>query len=165
MTCSWISQSKLVSYKLWSFLVNSYLGPQAAANQRLIFCPSIEIASKSLGAVCREDTSNLHFGLNVTLKTYITMVKTSHMENLIAKEAGKCKGEDSYQWALIVSSSDIAPTVCVSSQPLHWYLTHFWITKHPRSVWHPMPYIEPHIQSLCHHSTVLMTSWRIPWSI
>ena len=27
------------------------------------------------------------------------MVKTSHMENLIAKEAGKWKGEDSYQFS------------------------------------------------------------------
>ena len=54
--------------------------------------------------------------------------------------------------------SDIALTVSVSSQPLHWYHTHFWMTSHPPSVWHPMPYIEHHIQSLCHHSTVLMTS-------
>ena len=54
--------------------------------------------------------------------------------------------------------SDIAPTVSLSSQPLHWYHTHFWMTSHPPSVWHPMPYIEHHIQSLCHHSTVLMTS-------
>ena len=54
--------------------------------------------------------------------------------------------------------SDIAPTVSLSSQPIHWYHTHIWVTKHPPSVWHPMPYIEHHIQSLCHHSTVLMTS-------
>ena len=54
--------------------------------------------------------------------------------------------------------SGIAPTVSFSSQPLHWYHTHFWMTKHPPSVWHPMPYIEHHIHSLCHHSTVLMTS-------
>ena len=54
--------------------------------------------------------------------------------------------------------SDIAPTVPLSSQPIHWYHTHIWVTKHPPSVWHPMPYIEHHMQSLCHHSTVLMTS-------
>ena len=54
--------------------------------------------------------------------------------------------------------SDIAPTVSLSSQPLQWYHTNFWMTSHPPSVWHPMPYIEDHIQSLCHHSTVLMTS-------
>ena len=54
--------------------------------------------------------------------------------------------------------SDIAPTVSVSSEPFHWYHTHFWMTSHPPTVWHPMPYIEHHIQSLCHHSTVLMTS-------
>ena len=54
--------------------------------------------------------------------------------------------------------SDIARTVSLSSQPLHWYHTHFWMTSHPHSVWHPMPYIEHNIQSLCHHSTVLMTA-------
>ena len=54
--------------------------------------------------------------------------------------------------------SDIAPTVSVSSRPLHWYHTHFWMISHPPSVWHPMPYREHHIQSLCHHTTVLMTS-------
>ena len=54
--------------------------------------------------------------------------------------------------------SDIARTVSLSSQPLHWYHTHFWKTSHPASGWHHMHYIEQHIQSLCHHSTVLMTS-------
>ena len=54
--------------------------------------------------------------------------------------------------------SDIAPTVSLSSPPLHWYHTHFWMTSHPPSVWHPIPYIEHHIQSLHHHSTVLMRS-------
>ena len=37
--------------------------------------------------------------------------------------------------------SDIAPTVSLSSQPLHWYHTHFWMTSHPPSVWHHMYYI------------------------
>ena len=54
--------------------------------------------------------------------------------------------------------SDIAPTVSLSSQPLHWCNTNFWMTSHPPSVWHPMTYIEHHILSLCHHSTVLTTS-------
>ena len=54
--------------------------------------------------------------------------------------------------------SDIAPTVSLSSQPLHWYHTHFWMTSHPPSVCHHMNYIYHHIQSLCHHTTVLMTS-------
>ena len=54
--------------------------------------------------------------------------------------------------------SDIAPTVSLSSQPPHWYHTHFWMTSHPPSVWQHMCYIEHHIQSLCHHTTVLMTS-------
>ena len=54
--------------------------------------------------------------------------------------------------------SDIAPTVSLSPQPHHWYHTHFWMTSHPPSVWYHMHYIEHHIQSLCHHTTVLMTS-------
>ena len=54
--------------------------------------------------------------------------------------------------------SDIAPTVSVSSQPLHWYYTHVWMTSHPPSVWHHMHYIEYHIQSLCPHTTVVMKS-------
>ena len=54
--------------------------------------------------------------------------------------------------------SDIAPTVSLSPQPHHWYHTHFWMTSHPSSVWYHMHYIEHHIQSLCHHTTVLMTS-------
>ena len=54
--------------------------------------------------------------------------------------------------------SDIAPTVSLSSQPLHWYHTHFWMTAHPPSVWHHMHYIQHRIQSLCHHTTLLMTS-------
>ena len=37
--------------------------------------------------------------------------------------------------------SDITPTVSLSSQPLHWYHTHFWMTSHPPSVWHHMHYI------------------------
>ena len=37
--------------------------------------------------------------------------------------------------------SDIALTVSFSSQPLHWYHTHFWMTSHPPSVWHHMHYI------------------------
>ena len=37
--------------------------------------------------------------------------------------------------------SDIASTVSLISQPLHWYHTHFWMTSHPPSVWHLMHYI------------------------
>ena len=37
--------------------------------------------------------------------------------------------------------SDIAPTVSLSSQPLHWYHTHFCMTSHPLYVWHHMHYI------------------------
>ena len=55
--------------------------------------------------------------------------------------------------------SDIAPTVSLSSQPLHWYHNHFWMTSHPASVWHDMYYIEHHIQSLFHH-TLLLTTWQ-----
>ena len=44
--------------------------------------------------------------------------------------------------------SDIASTVSLSSKPLQCYHTHFWMTSHPPSVWHPMPYMEHHIQSL-----------------
>ena len=54
--------------------------------------------------------------------------------------------------------SDVAPTVSLSSQPLHWYHIHFWMTSNPPSVWHHMHYILHHIQSLCHHTTILMTS-------
>ena len=34
--------------------------------------------------------------------------------------------------------SDIAPTVSLSSQPLHWYHTHFCMTSYPLYVWHHM---------------------------
>ena len=54
--------------------------------------------------------------------------------------------------------SDIAPTVSMSSHPLHWHLTHFCMTSHAPSVWHHMDYIQHHTQSLCHQTTVLMTS-------
>ena len=54
--------------------------------------------------------------------------------------------------------SDIAPTVSLSSQPLHWYHTQCAMTSQPPSVLHHIHYIEHHIQSLCHHTTVLMTS-------
>ena len=54
--------------------------------------------------------------------------------------------------------SDIAPTVYLWPQAPQWYQTHFWLTSHPLSVWHHMHYIEYNIQSLCHHTTVLMTS-------
>ena len=37
--------------------------------------------------------------------------------------------------------SDTAPTVSLSSQTLHWYHTHFWMTSHPPSVWHHMHHI------------------------
>ena len=43
--------------------------------------------------------------------------------------------------------SDSTPTVSLSSQPLHWYHTQFWMTSHPASVWHHMHFIEHHIQS------------------
>ena len=54
--------------------------------------------------------------------------------------------------------SDISPTVSWSSQPLCWYHTQFRRTSHPTSGLHHMHYIKRHIQSLCHHTTVLMTS-------
>ena len=41
--------------------------------------------------------------------------------------------------------SDIAPTVTLSSKPLHWFHTHFCMTSHPPTVWHPMHYREHHI--------------------
>ena len=34
--------------------------------------------------------------------------------------------------------SDIAPTVSLSSQPLHWYHTHFCMTSYPLYMWHHM---------------------------
>ena len=58
----------------------------------------------------------------------------------------------------VTSTSDITPTVFLSSQPLHWYHTHFWMTSHPPYLWHHMHYIYHDIQSLCHHTTLLMTS-------
>ena len=58
----------------------------------------------------------------------------------------------------VTSTSDIAPTVSLSSQPLHWYHNHFWMTSHPPSLWHLMHYIYHHIQSLILHTTLLMTS-------
>ena len=39
------------------------------------------------------------------------------------------------------SVSDIAPTVSLSSQPLHCYNTHFCMTSHALYVWHHMHYI------------------------
>ena len=54
--------------------------------------------------------------------------------------------------------SDIAPTVSMSLNCLHWRHTHFCMTTHPPSVWHHMDYIKHHNQSLCHHTTVLMTA-------
>ena len=54
--------------------------------------------------------------------------------------------------------SDIAPTVSLSSQHLHWYHTQCGMTSQAPSVWHHIHYIYHHIQSLCHHTTVLMTS-------
>ena len=36
---------------------------------------------------------------------------------------------------------DIAPSVSLSSKPLHWYHTHFWMLSHPPSVWHHIHYI------------------------
>ena len=54
--------------------------------------------------------------------------------------------------------SDITPTVSLSSQPLHWYHTHFFMTSHPLYVWHHMHYIEHHIHCLCHHTTVVRTA-------
>ena len=37
--------------------------------------------------------------------------------------------------------SDIAPTVSLSLEPLHWYHTHFCMTSHPLYLWHHMHYI------------------------
>ena len=54
--------------------------------------------------------------------------------------------------------SDITLTVTLSSHVLHWHLTHFCMTSYPPSVWHHMNYIQLHTQSLCHHTTVPMTS-------
>ena len=46
-----------------------------------------------------------------------------------------------YLWHHIHFRHDITPTVSLSSQPLHWYYTHFCMTSHPLSVWHHMHYI------------------------
>ena len=37
--------------------------------------------------------------------------------------------------------SDIAPNVSLSSQPLYWYHTHFFMTSHPLCMWYHMQYI------------------------
>ena len=37
--------------------------------------------------------------------------------------------------------SDIAPTVSLSSQPLHWYHTYFFMTSYPLYVWHHMHFM------------------------
>ena len=37
--------------------------------------------------------------------------------------------------------SDITPTVSLSSQPLHWYHTHFCMTSHPLYLWYHTHYI------------------------
>ena len=37
--------------------------------------------------------------------------------------------------------SDIAPTISMSSNHLHWHLTHFCMTSHPPSVWHHINYM------------------------
>ena len=63
-----------------------------------------------------------------------------------------------FRHAITTPVSDIAPTLSLSWQPLHWYNTHFWMTSHPPSVWHHMHYIWHHTQFLYHHNTVLMTS-------
>ena len=42
---------------------------------------------------------------------------------------------------IIPPVSDIAPTVSLSSQCLHWYHTHFCMTSHPLYVWHHTHYI------------------------
>ena len=34
--------------------------------------------------------------------------------------------------------SDTAPSVSLSSQPLHWYHTHFFMTSYPLYMWHHM---------------------------
>ena len=46
-----------------------------------------------------------------------------------------------YLWCHIHFRHDIACTVSLSSQPLHWYHTHFCMTSHPPSMWHHMNYI------------------------
>ena len=56
------------------------------------------------------------------------------------------------------TESDTGPTVSLSSQPLHWYHTHFCMKSYPLYAWHHMHSIQHHINSLCHHTTLLMTS-------
>ena len=46
-----------------------------------------------------------------------------------------------YRHDITPTVSDNAPTVSLSSQPLHWYHTHFWMTSHPPSAWHHIHYI------------------------
>ena len=53
---------------------------------------------------------------------------------------------------------DITPPVSLSLQTLHWYHTHYCMTSHLHSVWVHIHYIYHDIQSLCHHTTALMTS-------
>ena len=43
-----------------------------------------------------------------------------------------------YLWRHIQFRHDIAPTVSLSSQPLHWYHTNFSMTSYPLYVWHHM---------------------------
>ena len=39
---------------------------------------------------------------------------------------------------ITLTVSDITPTVSLSSQPLHWYRTHFCMTSYPLYEWHHM---------------------------
>ena len=60
-----------------------------------------------------------------------------------------------FRHVITLPVSDIAPTVSLSSQPLHWYHTHFCMTSQPTYVWHHMHYIWHRIQCLCHRTTDL----------
>ena len=55
--------------------------------------------------------------------------------------------------------SDIEPSVSLSSQPLHWYHTHFWMTSHPPSVRSYALYITSHpILMSSHYCTYDITT-------
>ena len=48
--------------------------------------------------------------------------------------------------------------LCHHTQCIHFIKPSVWMISQPLYVWHHMYYMGNHIHSLCHHTTVLMTS-------
>ena len=83
---------------------------------------------------------------DTTLRICVTLCTTDDIKSTLSHQTTVFMSHP-LQHDITPMVLDIAPTVSFSSQPLHWFHTHFCMTSYTLYVWHQMHSIQHHINS------------------